>query len=178
MTTKIVPKAADIASIYFKAQDLANEKYFISDIEINKIKDPQKRRKAQDSKGYKLEAFQHILASFAIKHKYPYLPVEKLGEILEKAQEKVKDNYSELDKERDLENNKIGIALAKKYKDYKIKDFEDFVKTTEYVIESGDFYTTSKTSNGELRKYKTLLSYRDEIKKDKEKETMPATGPL
>lgn len=180
IATRVIPSAVEIASIYFKAKDLANKKYFILDSEINKIKDPEKKREAQDNKGYKLEAFQHILASFAIKHKYPNLPVEKLGQILEIIQKKLKDDYDEDDKARDLKNNDIGIKLANKYKDRKIKNFEDFINTTDGVIKDGKFYTTSTTSDGELRTYNSLLSYRDTIKKgkDKEKETLPAGAPL
>ena len=62
-------KSYDIFSLYNKAAKLAKQKYFIPRTKINKISDPKEKRAAQDSTGYKEDAFRHILAAFTIKHK-------------------------------------------------------------------------------------------------------------
>lgn len=169
------PIVMNITKIYFKSKEIAKQKYFIPDTEINKIKDPKEKREAQDSKGYKKEAFQHILATFAIKHRYPLLSVKMMGEVLEYLQEKVKKSYDQDDKARDLKNNDIGISLAEKYKDRKITNFQDFVDTVEFIIKDGDFYTTSTTASGKLRTYKELLIARNAPDPDVQKDIEPIT---
>ena len=163
-------KTYEIYSLYRKAAKIAKQKYFIPGKKINKISDPKMKRKAQDSTGYKEDAFRHILAAFTIKHKNPALSVQKLGKLLEFLQEKYRgSDHREDDKRRDLENNDIGLKLAEKYKKNNISDYQHYVDEVENIIKDGNFYTTSTDSSGRLRKYKDLLIARQNNVFDKDK---------
>ena len=163
-------KSYDIFSLYNKAAKLAKQKYFIPRTKINKISDPKEKRAAQDSTGYKEDAFRHILAAFTIKHKNPSLSVQKLGELLEFLQEKYRGSeHKEDDKRRDLKNNDIGLELAEKYKKNNISNYQHYIDEVENIIKDGDFYTTSTDSSGGIRKYKDLLIARQNNVFDKSK---------
>lgn len=108
---------------------------------------------------YKREAFQHILACFILQHKFKRLNVNKLGRDLESLQKKSKTtlggSWSKEDHDRDIKNNSIGIKLAYDHKKHKLSK-EDYIQIVKYVIEDGEFYTTSTDSSGNLRTYNEL----------------------
>ena len=161
---------ADVKLLHDFAKKEAKRQYpKPSTAELERLvkQDRVKWRKGQDQ-AYFQEGFRHILGAFMIEHKKSLTPTEFVGKRYEDAQYLYKTladlvdpgdkpRHDPDDRKADEANNLLGIALADKYRNYRLKD-SDYIKIVKQAyMNDGKFWTKSTLGSGEILKYKDLV---------------------